>query len=116
MEHARTHPDFRAGLDVFEHEPEVEPGLLELPNIVGIPHLGSATGWTREGMATLAATNVAAVLRGWPAWDDPDDIGPFLGDAPPQAAPSIVNAKDLGLATVGPQGRTDAERPARRSP
>jgi hydroxypyruvate reductase 1 len=114
VEHARAHPDFRAGLDVYENEPDVEPGLLELPNVVTIPHLGSATSWTREGMATLAATNAAAALQGWPAWDDPD-IAPFLGSAPPQAAPSIVNARELGLPTVGPQGPARAGRPARRS-
>jgi hydroxypyruvate reductase 1 len=66
-------------------------------------------------MATLAATNVAAVLQGWPAWDDPD-IGAFLGSAPPQAAPSIVNARELGLAMVGSKGRAGASHPARRSP
>jgi len=115
VEHARAHPDFRAGLDVFEHEPDVEPGLLDLPNVVAIPHLGSATGWTREGMATLAATNVAATLQGWPVWSDPDDIGVFLSRTPPAAAPSIVNARDLGLPTVGPERQADVDRPARRS-
>ena len=55
------------GLDVFEHEPAVNPGLLELDNVVLIPHLGSATVETRTAMATLAATNVLAVLRGEPA-------------------------------------------------
>ncbi|MGW1676363.1 2-hydroxyacid dehydrogenase [Saccharopolyspora sp. NPDC002376] len=53
-----------AGLDVFEHEPEVEPGLLELDNVVVVPHLGSATVETRTAMAELAARNVAAVLAG----------------------------------------------------
>ena len=53
-----------AGLDVFENEPEVHPGLLELENAVLIPHLGSATIETRTAMAVLAARNAAAVLRG----------------------------------------------------
>ena len=66
--HCRTHPEFAAGLDVFEREPETAPHLLDLPNIVAVPHLGSATRWTREGMATLAARNVAAILNGWPVW------------------------------------------------
>ncbi|WP_048876638.1 2-hydroxyacid dehydrogenase [Saccharomonospora saliphila] len=53
-----------AGLDVFEREPEVHPGLLERDNVALAPHLGSATVETRTAMATLAARNVAAVLRG----------------------------------------------------
>ena len=56
-----------AGLDVFEHEPEVHPDLLGLENVVLIPHLGSATVETRTAMAELAAANVVAVLAG----DDP---------------------------------------------
>ena len=58
--HCRTHPRFRAGLDVYENEPAMAPGLAELDNVVLVPHLGSATTWTREGMATLAAANVVA--------------------------------------------------------
>jgi glyoxylate reductase len=53
-----------AGLDVFEAEPSVHPGLLELENAVLLPHLGSATVETRTEMALLAARNVAAVLDG----------------------------------------------------
>jgi glyoxylate reductase len=53
-----------AGLDVFEREPEVHPELLELENVVLIPHLGSATVETRTAMGVLAAQNVAAILRG----------------------------------------------------
>jgi lactate dehydrogenase-like 2-hydroxyacid dehydrogenase len=53
-----------AALDVFEREPEVEPALLELENVVLVPHLGSATVETRTAMAELAAANVAAVLGG----------------------------------------------------
>ena len=40
-----------AGLDVYEHEPQVEPALLELDNVVLAPHLGSATVETRTAMA-----------------------------------------------------------------
>jgi glyoxylate reductase len=53
-----------AGLDVFEHEPEVHPGLLELENAVLVPHLGSATVETRAAMAELAARNAIAIAAG----------------------------------------------------
>ncbi len=100
--HCRAHPSFRAGLDVYEHEPAIAPGLVDLGNVVIVPHLGSATTWTREGMATLAAANAAAIVQGlpvWPAVAGRDDVAPFLCDAePPAAAPSIVNADELGLA------------------
>jgi glyoxylate reductase len=56
-----------AGLDVYEHEPQLEPGLADLDNVVLIPHLGSATIETRSAMATLAARNTVAVLSGQPA-------------------------------------------------
>lgn len=55
-----------AGLDVFEKEPAVHPGLLELDNVVLVPHLGSATVETRTAMAMLAADNALAVLSGGP--------------------------------------------------
>lgn len=55
-----------AGLDVFEHEPKVHPGLVESPAVLLTPHVGSATAETREAMAVLAARNVAAVLGGRP--------------------------------------------------
>ena len=55
-----------AALDVFEREPVVHPGLLELENVLLVPHLGSATEETRAAMAELAARNVAAVLTGQP--------------------------------------------------
>jgi glyoxylate reductase len=53
-----------AGLDVFENEPAVHPGLLECENVVLLPHLGSATTETRTAMADLAAQNVLALLDG----------------------------------------------------
>jgi hydroxypyruvate reductase 1 len=99
--HCQKHPNFRVGLDVFENEPAMKPGLNKLDNVVIVPHIASATKWTREGMATLAASNVAGILNGYPVWTDQNNILPFLGDNPPQAAPSIVNARDLGLPTYG---------------
>jgi glyoxylate reductase len=56
-----------AGLDVYEHEPAIEPGLLGMENVVLLPHLGSATVETRITMTALAAANVLAVLDGKPA-------------------------------------------------
>src|SRR3954447_14783194 len=55
-----------AGLDVFAHEPEVPAELLELPNVVLTPHIGSATRQTREAMTRLAVDNLLAVERGDP--------------------------------------------------
>ncbi len=51
-----------AALDVFEHEPDVHPGLLELPNVVLAPHLGSATHEAREAMGMLCVEALRAVL------------------------------------------------------
>jgi glyoxylate reductase len=53
-----------AGLDVFKDEPNVHPGLLELENVVLLPHIGSATVETRAAMAELAARNAIAIARG----------------------------------------------------
>ncbi|MEZ6187585.1 MAG: NAD(P)-dependent oxidoreductase [Planctomycetota bacterium] len=55
-----------AALDVFEREPELEPGLAELPNVLLAPHLGSATVETRHAMADLAVANVEDFLAGRP--------------------------------------------------
>jgi hydroxypyruvate reductase 1 len=94
--HCRKHPEFRAGLDVFEDEPALSPGLAELENVVIVPHIASATRWTREGMATLAAANVAGILLGYPVWEE-TDISTFLEGAPPRAIPSLLNAEKVGI-------------------
>ena len=51
-----------AALDVYEREPEVHPGLLQLPNVVLAPHLGSATWEAREAMGMLCVEALRAVL------------------------------------------------------
>lgn len=53
-----------AALDVFEFEPKVTQGLLELPNVVVNPHLASATEETRNKMAEMVAANIIEVLEG----------------------------------------------------
>ena len=53
-----------AGLDVFEHEPQVDPRLIALPTVVLTPHLGSAARELREIMANVVVDNIFAVLEG----------------------------------------------------
>jgi lactate dehydrogenase-like 2-hydroxyacid dehydrogenase len=53
-----------AGLDVFENEPRVHPGLMAMDNVTMLPHVGSATAETRLRMALLASENLLAALRG----------------------------------------------------
>lgn len=53
-----------AALDVYEHEPKVNARLLTMPNVVIVPHIGSATEEARNAMARIAATNVLLFLRG----------------------------------------------------
>ncbi|KAF5947021.1 hypothetical protein HYC85_017249 [Camellia sinensis] len=99
VEHLKANPMFRVGLDVFEDEPYMKPGLADMKNAIVVPHIASASKWTREGMATLAALNVLGKIKGYPIWSDPNRVAPFLDEnsAPPAACPSIVNAKALGL-------------------
>jgi hydroxypyruvate reductase 1 len=94
--HCRENPRFRVGLDVFEDEPALTPGLAELPNVVLAPHIGSASTWTRESMSALAAHNVVGVLKGYPVWDQPA-FDAFLSGDPPRCTPSVVNPEVLGL-------------------
>jgi lactate dehydrogenase-like 2-hydroxyacid dehydrogenase len=58
-----------AGLDVYEDEPRVHPGLLKLENVILLPHLGSATVETRTAMGMRVATNLDAFFSGQPLRD-----------------------------------------------
>ena len=53
-----------AGLDVYEREPAVHPGLISMPNVVLAPHIASATVRTRSEMSAMAARNMATAVRG----------------------------------------------------
>jgi glyoxylate reductase len=53
-----------AGLDVYEREPAVHPGLIPMPNVVLAPHIASATTRTRSEMSAMAARNMATAVRG----------------------------------------------------
>jgi glyoxylate reductase len=56
-----------AGLDVFEHEPRIHPGLPALDNVVMAPHIGSGERYWREEMTRMVCDNAAAIIAGRPA-------------------------------------------------
>ena len=58
-----------AGLDVYEHEPEVHPALRTLPNVMLLPHLGSGTIEARTAMGEKVIANIQAFLAGQPCPD-----------------------------------------------
>lgn len=64
VEALRTKRIAGAGLDVYEEEPKIHPGLLDLDNIILAPHIASATIDTRNAMATMAAANIKALFAG----------------------------------------------------
>jgi len=67
-----------AGLDVYEHEPKVNPKLMARQDVILAPHIGSATVETRTRMMVVAADNVAAFFEG-------------------RTPPSAINKDALGL-------------------
>ena len=68
-----------AALDVFEHEPAMEPGLAECGNVVLVPHIASASTDTRDRMAIMAAANALAHLAGECA---PNIVNPEVYESP----------------------------------
>jgi gluconate 2-dehydrogenase len=76
----REHRIAAAGLDVYEGEPKVHPGLLGVPNVVLTPHIASATEATRRAMANLAADNLIAALG----------CGPSAGRPPTPLNPQVL--------------------------
>jgi gluconate 2-dehydrogenase len=76
----REHRIAAAGLDVFEGEPAVHPGLLGVPNVVLTPHIASASLPTRRAMAHLAVDNLIAALG----------AGPNAGNPPTALNPEVL--------------------------
>lgn len=72
-----------AGLDVFEGEPRIHPGLLGLSNVVLTSHIGSATIQTRRAMASLTVENLIAALG----------VGPHAGKPPTPVNPEVLGQK-----------------------
>ena len=60
----KNHRIAGAGIDVYEREPAVHPGLIALHNVVLAPHIASATTRTRSEMSAMAARNMATAVRG----------------------------------------------------
>ncbi|WP_027821324.1 2-hydroxyacid dehydrogenase family protein [Lactiplantibacillus plantarum] len=65
-----------AALDVYEHEPQVTPGLATMNNVILTPHLGNATVEARDGMATIVAENVIAMAQHQPIKYVVNDVTP----------------------------------------
>ncbi|KDD75854.1 D-isomer specific 2-hydroxyacid dehydrogenase [Helicosporidium sp. ATCC 50920] len=77
VERLQDFPDFRAGLDVFEHEPKLHPGLRTCLNAVILPHIGAASVWTRSAMAAgwLGIKDAEALLKE-AADEEPETLRP----------------------------------------
>lgn len=66
LNHLKGHLAFSAGLDVYEREPQVTPGLCQLPNVLPLPHLGSATHRARQAMAQICTEEAIRFAKGEP--------------------------------------------------
>ena len=91
-----------AGLDVYEREPELAPGLADLPNVTLLPHLGSATVETRGRMAELAALNAIAAVRGEPVPHpvNPEVLPALVRRCEPDEAPAARSPRPARRAIV----------------
>ena len=76
----RNHTIAAAGLDVFEGEPAIHPDLMDVPNVVLTPHIGSASVRTRRAMAALTIANLIAALG----------CGPQAGKPPTPVNPEVL--------------------------
>ncbi|MDH7499460.1 MAG: D-glycerate dehydrogenase [candidate division NC10 bacterium] len=91
VEALKSHQIAGAALDVFEQEPKIHPGLVNLENVVLAPHIASASVETRTRMATMAAENMIAALKG-------------------KIPPHIVNAEIYQLSEVRKEHGTHGEK------
>ncbi len=87
-----------AGLDVYEQEPKVHPGLLALDNVVLAPHLSSAARATREQIVAVVVENIVAFLRG----DRPPNLfnPPFCPNGTPLMPPHERGTRISSLTRV----------------
>ena len=74
----RARKILRAGLDVYVGEPNINPAFLELDNVTLLPHVGSASNYTRDAMGQLVVDNLVAFAEGRPP-KTPVPETPFRG-------------------------------------
>ncbi len=94
VQHLKSNPDFRVGLDVFEKEPKMADDLKDCDNAVLAPHIASSTLQSRGAMSVLATLNVLGSVENYPIWNK-INVNQFLVDdleKIPKFCPNIVNA------------------------
>ncbi|KAM3326288.1 hypothetical protein P3S67_001414 [Capsicum chacoense] len=124
VEHLWKNPMFRVGLDIFEDEPYIKPGLADMKNAAVVPHIASTSkkklnlpihnavdlrgnGYTScskcPGHICLLMM-LQGKIKGYAIWSNPNSVDAFLDEnsQPPAVCPSIVNSKALGsFASLG---------------